>query len=118
MRNKTRFFIQDMKIRNKGITLISLTVTIIILIILAFTLAVNWHPYKNEKSKSTFLTDIEVLKEEVDQYYARYGELPIKNKYTDEEGLNNIQIDKNPNDGDDYYVIDISKLEADLDLRR
>ena len=66
---------------NKGITLISLVITIILLMILTFTVAINVENYNSEKIKSNFKSDIKTLEEEVNQYYARIKELPIANEY-------------------------------------
>ena len=95
----------------KGITLISLTVTIAVLIILTFTVVVNVEQYGNQKIKTNFNIDIKSLNEEIRQYYAREKSLPVINKFTNTSMIENI---KNVNDNDNYYVIDISKLDVDL----
>ena len=95
----------------KGITLITLTITIVIMIILTFTIVVNIEPYKNQKIKVNFETDIQRLKEEINQYYARVKDIPIINKFTNTTMLEGI---KNINDNDEYYVIDIKQLDVEL----
>lgn len=94
-----------------GITLITLVITIVIMMILTFTVTINIEPYKNQKAKTNFETDIQKLREEVEQYYARDKELPIINRYTNTTMLNEI---KNINDNDEYYVLDIKQLEVKL----
>ena len=97
--------------KERGITIITLSVTIIILIILTFTISVNMDEIGNRKKKSRFESDLNSLKEEINQYYIRVKEIPIINKYTNTSMLNTI---KNVNDGDEYYVIDIRQLEVKL----
>lgn len=95
----------------KGVTLITLTITIVVLMILTFTVTVNFEPYKNQKIKTKFETDMQRLKEELAQYYTRVKDIPVINKYTNVSMLNGV---KNINDGDEYYVIDIGQLDVEL----
>ena len=95
----------------KGITLITLAITIAIMVILSFTISVNIQPYLEQRTEKNFETDMQRLKEEIEQYYARVKELPLLNKYED---ISMIQEVKNVNDNDEYYVIDIRQLELSL----
>jgi len=95
----------------KGVTLIALTITIVVLIILSFTLVVNIEPYKERKAKTNFELDMQRLKEEISQYYARTKNLPMINRYTNLSMLEGI---RNLNDNDNYYVIDINQLDVKL----
>lgn len=97
--------------KNKGVTLISLVITIIVLIILTFTISINVESYNNEKIKSNFRSDIKILKDEINQYYARIKELPVANEYGN---ISMIEDIKNVNDGDKYYIIDIKQLDVVL----
>lgn len=90
---------------NKGITLITLSLTIVIMLILTFTVSVNVNTYTQRKQRTNLETDIIKLKEEILHYYSENKTLPIINKYT------NIQmIEKNVNDNENYYIIDLSKI--------
>ena len=51
-----------------GITLITLVITIVVMIILTFTISVNIQPYLEQRAKSNFETDMQRLKEEVDEF--------------------------------------------------
>lgn len=95
---------------NKGITLITLSITIIIMMILSFTVSVNTSLYIERKKKNNFETDITKLQEEVSHYYVENKELPIVNKY-----INVEMLVKNVNDNENYYVLDLSKFK-NLDL--
>lgn len=95
---------------NKGITLITLSITIIIMMILSFTVSVNTSMYIERKKKTNFETDIIKLQEEVSHYYVENKELPIANKYTNVD-----MLEKDINDNENYYVIDLAEFE-DLGL--
>ena len=96
---------------NKAITLVVLIITIVIMTILTFTISININQYGNENTKSNFQNDMESLKEEIDQYYARTKELPVLQPYTNTTMLEEI---RNQNDNNQYYVIDIRKLDVKL----
>ena len=76
------------------------------------------------KKIQNLYVDIELLDSKVDDYYLKYGELPILCNYTDKENFQNglifraesegafLNNDINPNDGNQYAVIDLEKLEG------
>lgn len=97
----------------KGITLITLVLTMVIMIILITTISINLNLYKAEVARNSFEEDINALKEEIEQYYAIYKTLPIINKYGYTDMFNSV---KNINDNENYYVIDIRKLDVELNL--
>ena len=57
--------------KQNGITLIALVITIIVLMILSFSITINLAPHLNYRTKTNFNTDITQLKEEVEQYYIK-----------------------------------------------
>ena len=106
----------------RGITLITLVITIIIMIILAFTTSVNIRNYQSQNSKTNFIADMKLLKEEVEQFYSRNKSLPIA---LDDETP--IKFDKdvitskltnliNINDNNNYYIIDTNELGITTNL--
>lgn len=97
--------------KQKGVTLVVLTITIVVLLILTFTISMNIPDISSRKKKTNFENDMRELKEEIDQYYAKYEQLPIINKYTNIDMLNDI---KNVNDDENYYIIDLSKIFTNL----
>ena len=112
-----------MKIKNnKGITLLSLTVTIIILLVITGAMIFNAKNQISMQKVNKLNTDIQLLNSKVDEYYLKYGELPILCEYTNKSNFNNLlktlasgrgaslNCDININDGDTYVVIDIEKL--------
>ena len=101
---------------NKGITLISLMVTIIvILIISSSTMTISYDRFEiNNYNKMR--NDIELLRDKVENYYLRYNGLPLAR---DEKG-NPIEynyttldvLDKNVNDNEEYYILDLTAMEG------
>ena len=97
--------------KQNGVTLVALVITVILLIILTFTITLNVNQYDGQKIKSNFENDINSLNEEIAQYYIRTKTLPIINKYTNTTMLTGV---KNVNDNTNYYVIDLRKLNVNL----
>ncbi len=108
---------------NKGINLISLTITIIILLVITGAMIYNTKNEISMKEINDLKNDIQVLDAKVDDYYLKYGELPelcsycnsksdfinlIYNKATSNGASLNKEV--NEDDGKDYYVIDLEKL--------
>ena len=92
--------------KNKGITLITLTVAICILIIILSVLVYNAQNGIKMRNLKMMQNDIEVLNDKIDAYYVKYGALPIEYRYT------NIKFEPQENDSGEYYVIDINALDG------
>ena len=109
---------------NRGINLISLTVTIIILLVITGAMIFNTKNQISAKEINALRNDIELLSAKIDDYYLKYGELPelcyYSNKKNFREGLfvradakgATLNSEVNPNDGDEYVVIELEKLEG------
>lgn len=97
----------------KGVTLISLGVTIIILTILTTTFAYNIDVYFENKQREEIMNDLQRITEKVGHYYAQNKELPILNKYTN---LGNLQEVITSNDNENYYVVDLDKIGGVISL--
>ena len=95
----------------RGITLIALVITLVVMMILTFTITINVSQLNERKAKTDFENDITSLTEEVSQYYARTKTIPIINRYTNITMLTGV---KNVNDNNNYYVIDIKQLDVSL----
>lgn len=101
------------KLKNsKGVTLVTLIVTIIVLLIVS---NVTIYSVKNnlgiEKLKN-MQNDIENLSDKISAYYNQYGTLPIiDGEYTNTKEIKNAGlINKNVDKGN-FYIIDLSALE-------
>lgn len=115
---------------NKGVTLISLILTVIIILILTSAMIFNTKNQLQMRAVQNLSIDIERLNSKVDEYYLKYGELPKLCNYTSDRNteLNtreklqtlisnsasengaNIQNGLNIKDSNEYYVIDLEKL--------
>ncbi len=92
---------------NNGITLITLVITIVVMLILSFTISINANDYIERTKKTNLDTDLQRLQEKVEIYYSKNKEIPVLNKYT-----NVAMLEKKENDNENYYVIDLDKLEG------
>lgn len=115
---------------NKGVTLISLILTVIIILILTSAMIFNTKNQLQMRSVQNLSIDIEKLNAKVDEYYLKYGELPKLCNYTSDTNLKlnsiealrtmiktsassngaSLQNELNQNDSNEYYVIDLEKL--------
>ena len=93
----------------KGITLITLAVAIIIMFIISSILIYNSSTNIKTRLLNNMYSDIENLKQKVNVYYSSYGTIPIlSSKYTNV--ANSIKT-TNPNDNGNYYVINLEVLD-------
>lgn len=93
---------------SKGISLVSLTITIVVILIISGILIYNTGGAMQIKKLNNMYNDIKLLEDKAADFYAKYQELPIKTKYTTPI---NFSSEINPNDNDTYYIIDLSKLD-------
>lgn len=112
---------------NNGVTLTILTITIIILLTITSTIVYKSKNKSLIEDYDSLLIDIESLSAKIDEYYVKNGDLPTVCKYLNQENLKSLlqqnaqNKDKslgyaqivNPNDAEDeYYVIDLEKLDG------
>ncbi len=106
--------------KNKGVTLMALTITIIVLLIVAGITINNSKSQLAIKNVNNVYADIESIGTKVSDYYLKNNSLPIlENAYfnskqelasfctSNDEDISMI----NANDSGAYYVIDLSKLD-------
>ena len=107
--------------KNEGITMISLVITIIVLLIVTSITIYNGVEQLGIKRVNSLYADIDSISTKVADYYLKNESLPIyeNNKYVDSKeelealfrrngATENIT---NVNDGEDYYVLKLSKLD-------
>lgn len=115
-----------MKLKNeKGITLIALVVSIIVVTVISGSIIYNTKNQLALKRLNNLNLDINAISSRVDEYYIKYGELPVVCSYIEGKAdfkskIQEIATSKkatlsynsvvNPNDNDNYYVIDLEKL--------
>jgi len=99
------------KKNEKGITLITLVITIIVLATVTITLARNSYD-STQLSKLTKLdNDIKVLNDRVAVYYVEHDKLPVYGNPYSKETLKGVIQGLSQNDGNEYYTIDLSLLD-------
>ena len=99
---------------HRGVTLISLTVTIIILMIITGTSIYNLQDGLKLEILKNMQNDISNLRDLVANYYAQYGEIPAnKNIVYDITGKNiaSSGIISQATDTGEFYIIDLQFLE-------
>ncbi len=96
--------------KNKGITIVALVITVILMSIIIGTTVYNVSDKTDIDELEKMYVDIEKIKDKVSLYNVQYNILPTKGErisistYIDD--INQI----NPNDDDEYYELDLSKL--------
>lgn len=101
---------KDIMKQEKGISMVSLVITIIILLILTNVMIYNARDNIYIKSLANLYNDIEILNSKVSEYYERNGKIPANIEYVNINSLSNI-ISKN-NDIGKFYVIDLETMKG------
>lgn len=96
--------------KEKGITMVSLVITVIILIILTSMLIYNATDSAQIKALTNLYNDIELLREKVSEYYNEYGKIPAQIKYTNTSELSSVL--SSTNDTGDFYIIDLEAMQG------
>lgn len=98
---------------NRGVTIVALTITVMIIIIITSLLIYNANDNVYIKRLTNMYNDISNLRDKVASYYEEYGDIPAKTRYT------KLPVDIAPggdlhgaNDSDVFYVIDLDKLDG------
>ena len=100
---------------SKGITLVSLVITIaIMLIISGLTISVSMDRFEiNDYNK--MINDLKLLEDKVSNYYLKYNAIPVVRDEENNPILYNyteIPFNTNRNDNEDYYILDLSAMEG------
>ncbi len=96
--------------REKGVTMIALVITVIILITLTNMLIYNTKDSIYINKLTDLYNDIDLLREKVSAYYNEYGKIPAEIKYTNISQLTNVISKKN--DIGDFLVIDLEAIKG------
>lgn len=104
---------------NKGISLVSLAVTVgLMIIISSVTIYTSLDRFEINNLKK-MINDLQLLEEKVSNYYLKYGTIPIVRT---EESNNSIEVTfdvkhyKKSNDNGKYYYIDLNALGDGVSL--
>ena len=97
--------------RENGITIITLVITVVLLVLITSTLAINSYNSMQLSHLKNLENDIKVLSDRIAAYYVKTGELPVNNTiYLKSELENRFEL-ISENDGENYYEIDLSKID-------
>lgn len=95
----------------KGISLITLSITIVVLVILTNVVIYNVKDELGIERVRNMQNDIENLQDKIDNYYAQYRIIPIINQEYTETGVIEDSGLKSINDTGKFYPIDLKSLE-------
>lgn len=93
----------------KGITMIILVITIMVLMVLSIQVYMNLKPVTEIKIYENFRVDIANIEMFVEDFYKNSNKLPAVEKYEQDLSMLTEKV-KNPNDGDVYYVLDLDEM--------
>ena len=96
---------------NKGVTLVALAIAVAVIMILTNVIVYNAIDGLRANKLRNLQTDIENLRDKVSNYYAQYGAIPVKYKYTNTDNINKIDSISSATDTGEFYVIDLSAME-------
>lgn len=102
--------------KEKGITLVSLIITIVLMIIVSSSVIyVSFDRFEVNKLNK-MINDIKLLNDNVSNYYLKYGVLPILRNTEDntpiEYTYTELDFTKNSGDNETYYIIDLQAMEG------
>ena len=99
--------------KERGVTMITVTIAIIILLIITGILVYNADDMVYIKNYNALKNDIELLKSKVSVYYNEYGTVPAKVKYTAfSDGIDSVFNEIELENKDDFYVLDLQVLDG------
>lgn len=103
-----------MKNKNKGITLVSLVVTIVIILILSTIIIRNTYTGSDYKRYKLMCADVELLEDKILIYYNKYGNLPIitENGQVMPESMSEGLTSLLDTENHEYWKIDATKLSG------
>lgn len=101
--------------KEKGVTLMSLIVVIMLMLIISATVVNVSYKRFEINNFNKLQTDIELLKDKISNYYLKYGGLPVLRnssnkpiKYT----YSVLNFSKNSADNSTYYIIDLEAMDG------
>lgn len=95
----------------KGITMVSLVITTIVLILLANVIIYNVRDNLRLGKLENMQNDIENLRDKISSYYAQNGKIPASLEYTNVNDIKNSGVINDAVDIGKFFVIDLSALE-------
>ena len=103
---------KNFRVKENGISLIALVITIIVLIILTNVLVYNSLDRIYIKKITNLNNDIELLREKTSDFYEQYGKIPAEIKYPKDNLTELKDVLSIKNDIGDFYVIDLEAMQG------
>mgnify|MGYP005777385485 CR=1 FL=1 len=99
--------------KERGVTMITLTITIIILMVITGILIYNARDIVYIKNYNALKNDIQLLRSKVSEYYNEYGTIPAKAKCSKiSVGLETVFTEDELNNEGELYVLDLEALDG------
>ena len=99
--------------KEKGITMITVTISVIILLIITGILVYNARDAVYIKNYNGLKNDIELLRDKVAEFYNEYGSIPAKTKCAKiSTGIESVFNQTELNNEGDLYVLDLQVLDG------
>lgn len=93
--------------------MVALIITVLLVTIITSMLAKNSYTNLNLKKLTRLENDIDMLNDRIAVYFVGKEEIPKYGDVLDKESIVSIMGNElNPNDGDNYYVIDLAELDT------
>lgn len=105
----------------KGITLLTLVITVALMVILTAAMVNNSSTSFHLSKLTKLQNDIEMLNDRVEFYYVREGKLPLYKDDSPEYVLKKSRLSQEieglaASDGEDYYIINIGLLKEEANM--
>lgn len=100
--------------KETGVTLISLSVAVIILLIVTGVIIYNLKDNIKIEKLRNMQVDISNLNDKIEEFYEKNGKIPTKIKYENEKKISEIKetgVISDVADTGDFYIIDLEKIE-------
>ena len=97
--------------KNEGITLISLSIAVIIILTITGMILYSAKDNIYIKNLTNMQNDIENLRDKTSLYYSEYGDIPAKTEYPNVENLQTAGV-IGANDTGKFYIIELEKLDG------
>lgn len=99
--------------QEKGITMITVTIAVIILLVITGILMFNAKDAIYIRNYNNLKNDIDVLRDKIASFYNQNGSIPAKAQYLDlSVDMNSILNQEESNNKDEFYVIDLQVLDG------
>ena len=95
----------------KGVSLVTLTITVIVILILTGIVLYNVKDNLGVQKLKSMQADIENLRDKIESYYIEYGNIPAKIEYTNITNIKDDGVISDEVDTGKFYIIDLSAID-------